>query len=52
MVPEPTLYNIFSNIEVIINCNKEMLKEFDEQRASAANTEEGLKVGQVFLKLV
>jgi len=48
---EQALYAIFSNLEVLINCNKEMLKEL-EQVMSTQSVEGGdVHLGDVFTKL-
>ena len=50
ILPENFLYNIFSNVELLINCNKEMLKELEEKMSVAVGDE--VLIGQVFTKLV
>ena len=47
---EQILYSIFSNLEVLINCNKEMLKELEI--VMDAKTGGEVEIGEVFTKLV
>ena len=51
VMPENTLLSIFSNVEVFINCNKEMLKELEEKMAASKSGDE-VQIGKVFAKLV
>lgn len=50
VVPEQTLYSIFSNVEVLIHCNKEMLKELEVVIGDKAGVD--IQIGEVFTKLV
>ena len=50
VVTEQTLYAIFSNVEVLIGCNKEMLKELES--VIGDRTGGDIQIGQVFTKLV
>ena len=53
VVPEPSLYNIFSNVEVLINCNKEMLKLLEPKIAEMEEMEnENVLIGECFTVLV
>lgn len=49
VVTEQVLYSIFSNLEVLINCNKEMLKELEI--VMDAKTGGDVEIGEVFTKL-
>mmetsp|Transcript_32457 Transcript_32457/g.55527 ORF Transcript_32457/g.55527 Transcript_32457/m.55527 type:complete len:564 (+) Transcript_32457:74-1765(+) len=46
---EQVLYNIFSNLEVLIHCNEEMLKELEQ--VIDAKTGAEVQIGEVFTKL-
>ena len=47
---DQVLYNIFSNVEVLINCNKEMLRELEQVMRAEAGGD--VHIGDVFTKLV
>lgn len=50
VVSEQILYSIFSNVEVLIHCNKEMLKELEVVIGDKAGVD--IQIGEVFTKLV
>lgn len=49
---EQALYGIFSNVEVLINCNKEMLKELEQVMSTQGGEGGDVHIGDVFTKLV
>ena len=50
VITEQVIYSIFSNLEVLINCNKEMLRELEQ--VIDAETGAEVQIGEVFTKLV
>lgn len=51
ILDETTLKNIFSNAEVLINCNREMLTQLEESMATT-DTGDEVQIGTVFTQLV
>ena len=50
-VDEKTLYSIFSNVEVLINCNKEMLTQLEQVMHDNEGSDD-VVIGFVFTQLV
>ena len=51
ILDEKTLYHVFSNVEVLINCNKEMLDQLAKPIQTTTAGDE-LKIGDIFTTLV
>lgn len=51
ILDEKNLYNVFSNVEVLINCNKEMLDQL-EKTMQTTTAGDDIRIGDVFTQLV
>lgn len=51
LVSDQVIYAIFSNVEVLLGCNKEMVKEMDEATNGGTKDGDEVQVGQCFTKL-
>ena len=49
-VPESSLYSIFSNVEVLVGCNQEMLRGLGDKMEGKEGVD--VTIGEVFTKLV
>uniref|UniRef100_A0A7S4M713 DH domain-containing protein n=1 Tax=Vannella robusta TaxID=1487602 RepID=A0A7S4M713_9EUKA len=50
ILDDKSLYNVFSNVEVLINCNKEMLTQL-ENTIQTTNAGDDVTIGDVFTQL-